>query len=253
MARSGRAVSELGIYHVLLRGTNVLFLENADFDEFVRLLEKYSKREQIKLFSYALLKNRVHLVVHTEDSVGRALKPLCTSYARYVNRTYSREGKLFYDRMKSEPIKSEDELKNAVAFVNYLGAREGVDYAYCSAFSDNEICGGEELTEAERRNCKLVEMFMEDYDCLSQEELDDYIKALCGVTPAEFKELSQEERQSALGILTRKKWIAGTKLYGILGMKKPRGGEIKKNAPKTSAVKKEEKKEKKEELSFWLL
>ena len=148
MARKGRVISETGIYHVLLRGTNVLFPEDADFVEFGELLKKYSGAGSIKIYSYTLLKNRVHLVCETKDSIGRALKPLCTSYARYVNRTYAREGKLFYDRMKSEPVNSVEELKNAVAFVNYLGAGAGEGYPYCSLSSKGAgICTKEHLTE----------------------------------------------------------------------------------------------------------
>ena len=121
MARSGRVVSETGIYHILLRGTNVLFPEDTDFVAFLKLLKKYVDSGSLKIFAYTLLKNRVHLVCGARDSIGRSIKPLCTSYARYINRTYSKGGKLFYDRMKSEPINSAEELQNAVAFVNYLG------------------------------------------------------------------------------------------------------------------------------------
>lgn len=246
MARSGRIKSEIGIYHVLLRGTNTLFPEDADFLEFQNLLKKYAANGSIKVFSYALLKNRVHLVVKAEDSVGKALKPLCTSYARYVNRTYAREGKLFYDRLKSEPINSRDELKNAVAFVNHLGSEAGDGYLHCSLSPvGSEICTSEQLTAAERKSCRITEMFIEDYDCISQDELNGYIEALCGISPVDFKNLSREDRQEALEILTKKKWIAKTKLYEILGIKNER--------VRTVQEKKEKPAEKKDELSVWLL
>lgn len=246
MARSGRVVSETGIYHVLLRGTNVLFPENADFVEFQGLLKKYVNAGSMKIYSYTLLKNRVHLVCETTDSIGRSLKPLCTSYARYVNRTYSREGKLFYDRLKSEPINSEEELKNAVAFINHISVGAGEGYPYCSISPEGgEVCTKDRLTFAERRSTKIKEMFIEDYDCLSGAELDGYIASLSGVLPKDFGGLTQEAQQRVLAVLTQKKWIAKTKLYGILG--------IKKNRPKTKTEKAPKPAEKKEELSVWLL
>lgn len=251
MARSGRVKSEIGIYHVLLRGTNTLFPEDADFVEFEALLSKYASVGGIKVYAYALLKNRVHLIVQTGDGVGRALKPLCTSYARYVNRTYSREGKLFYDRLKSEPINSRDELKNAVAFVNYLGVNAGPDYPHCSLSPmGSEICTKERLTPAERKNSVITEMFIEDYDCLSKDELDGYIYSLCGVFPKDFKNLAQDEKQKALEILTKKKWIAKTKLFSVLGIKSERV-----KMPTEKIIVEEEPKpaEKKEQLSVWLL
>lgn len=245
MARSGRLLSETGIYHVLLRGTNVLFPEDADFSEFCNLLKKYSSTGLIKVFSYALFKNRVHLVVQAKDSIGKALKPLCTSYARYINRTYTREGKLFYDRLKSEPINSDSQLRASVAFVNRLGASAGDAYPYCSLFADNDICTRERLTEAQRKSTILTEMFMEDYDCLLPKELDGLIESLCGVLPEDFEYLSQSDSEVALSKLTEKKWIAKTKLYTILGIKKERR---KANTPKATKPP-----EKKEELSVWLL
>ena len=246
MARSGRVMSDTGIYHVLLRGTNVLFPEDADFLEFQELLKKYTASGSIKIFSYALLKNRVHLVLQTGDSVGRALKPLCTSYARYVNRTYSRTGKLFYDRLKSEPINSGDELKNAVAFINRLAVNVAGDYSYCSLSPEGDaLCTKERLTASERRSTDVREMFMEDYDCLSVGELDGYIASLCGVYPKDFKNLALDAQQKALAVLTKKKWIAKTKLYSLLGIKKDRPKAKEASAPKPA--------EKKEELSVWLL
>lgn len=244
MARSGRVKSEMGIYHVLLRGMNVLFPEEADFDEFKNLLKKYVREGNIKIFSYTLLKNRIHLIVDAGEDVGHALKPLCTSYARYFNRTYSREGKIFYDRLKSEPINSQAELKSAVAFVNEAGARMGEDYPHCSRMAGDNICTRERLTEAERMSTDITEMYMEDYDCLSQRELDRYIISLCGTSSADFKKLSPEEQQAAIERLTEKRWIARTKLYTILGIKKPR-----KKAETDTA----EPAGRKQELSVWLL
>lgn len=246
MARSGRVVSETGIYHILLRGTNVLFPEDTDFVAFLKLLKKYVDSGSLKIFAYTLLKNRVHLICGAQDSIGRSIKPLCTSYARYINRTYSKGGKLFYDRMKSEPINSAEELQNAVAFVNYLGKNAGNEYPYCSLWaSEDGICTKEQLTPAQRKSTDVKEMFIEDYDCLSQAELDGCIASLTGVLPGDFKNLPQEAQQKAIEILTQKKWIAKTKLYSILG--------IKKNRPKPGTEKSPKPAEKKDELSVWLL
>ena len=79
MARTGRVESKMGIYHVLLRGMNELFITDRDYDEFVSILKKYASIGLIRVFSYTLLKNRVHLVVGAQKSIGTALKPLCTT------------------------------------------------------------------------------------------------------------------------------------------------------------------------------
>ena len=246
MARTGRATSKMGIYHVLLRGMNELFLDDKDFDEFVTALKKYASLGTLKVYSYTLLKNRVHLVVGVSGSVGIALKPLCTSYARYFNRTYQREGKLFYDRLKSEPIDSETELKNVVSFVNSISLSASENYPYCS-ISDNgrEICVPGLLSQRELLDTTVSEMFIEDYDCLSKEEIGEYIYALCGVKADVFNTLSVDEQKDALSKLTEKRWIAKNKLYDILDINRPR-------ATVSEPVQKAQP-ERDQGLSVWLL
>lgn len=223
MARTGRIESKMGIYHVLLRGMNELFIQDRDFVEFIAILKKYASLGNLKVFSYTLLKNRVHLVVGVPSGIGVALKPLCTSYARYFNRTYQREGKLFYDRLKSEPINSEGELKNVVSFVNSISVSTGENYPYSSlSDSGREICVPGILTQRELLSTSVSEMFIEDYDCLSKEEIANYIFALCGVLPENFSNLPATQQKNALSKLTEKRWIAKNKLYDILDINRPR-------------------------------
>ena len=42
------------------------------------------------------------------------MKPVTTSYARYFNRTHEREGKLFADRFKSEPLETDEEIAECI-------------------------------------------------------------------------------------------------------------------------------------------
>ena len=246
MARTGRAESKMGIYHVLLRGMNELFLTDRDYDEFANTLKKYASTGLIRVFSYSLLKNRVHLVVGSQKSIGIALKPLCTSYARYFNRTYQREGKLFYDRLKSEPINSEEELKNVVAFVNSISAGIDAKYEYSSlSGTGREICVPGLLSQWELLDTRVFEMFIEDYDCLSPEEIGQYIFALCGVYPKDFSSLSADSQRDALSKLTKKRWIAKNKLYDMLGINRPR--------TTLQSSQKNTAQEKDQGLSVWLL
>lgn len=246
MARTGRTPSKMGIYHVLLRGMNELFVHAKDYDEFTAVLKKYASLGTLKVYSYTLLKNRVHLVVGVQSSIGIALKPLCTSYARYFNRTYQREGKLFYDRLKSEPINSEAELKNVVSFVNSISLSAGEDYQYCSiSGSGREICVPGLLSQKELLDTTVTEMFIEDYDCLSKEEISSYIYALCGVKADDFNKLSADEQKDALSKLTQKRWIAKNKLYDILDINRPRAT--------VSEPVKQAQPERDQGLSVWLL
>lgn len=103
MARTRREVSESGIYKINLRGNDgVIFKKEQDYTEFTALLEKYF---ECGVIAYSLNAESADLIVKTDkDSIGVAMKPFLTSYARYYNRVYDRTGKVFYDRYKSEPV-----------------------------------------------------------------------------------------------------------------------------------------------------
>ena len=41
MARQKREVGKTGVYHILLRGVNALFFDEADYDKFIEILKKH--------------------------------------------------------------------------------------------------------------------------------------------------------------------------------------------------------------------
>ena len=255
MARQKRAVSETGIYHVLMRGVNTLFLTNADFETFVSLLKQ--KSGDAKVIAYALLKNRIHIIIDTKGAdIGLVLKPIATSYARYCNRTRATSGKLFYDRFKSEVISSKNELLAAVAFLNFIASSQkdnGFSSFYMPVCKPAE-CG---LTAKQLKSTDVIKLFIEDYDCLSKSELAGYIFAFCGVYPKDYKSLPAEEQKTVLDKLTGCGKFSKSKLYEIFNIKKPQPA--KKPAPeKTVKVPAKEaapaeEKPKKKDLSVWLL
>ena len=241
MARTKREVSKTGIYHILLRGINSLFLTNEDFDAFVALLKQKSKG--IKVISYALLKNRIHIIIDAGDkSIGTVLKPIATSYARYCNRTRGTKGKLFYDRFKSEPI-SEEEQKDAVAFVNFIA-----DLHNCGVYAslNSPLCKPEDfgLTDAAAKSTRFTRLFIDDYDCLSKSEMANYIYALCGVSKKDFKALPAEKQRELVSSAAASGKCSKALLYGVLSIKKQHTPDKKVQKPKDMQEK---------NLSVWLL
>ena len=246
MARKKRTVSETGRYHELLRGMYRLFREEQEFEEFTAILQKYSIEGNFRVLAYVLLENRIHLIVDTLGTdIGITLKPVCTSYARCYNRMHGGSGKLFYDRFKSEPLDLPEALKNAVAFVNFIAMQCDVNYPHCSMQSDICDFAGAGLTEDDFRNCRVTEMFIEDYDRLSTKELGQYVYELCGIMPKDFKTLATVRQREFFEKLTQKRWVSKSKLYEILGV----GRRIHiKSEPQD-----EKPPETKKDLSVWLL
>jgi hypothetical protein len=51
------------------------------------------------------MSNHVHLLIRErEDNIGEAVKRISSSYVFYYNRKYSRDGHLFKERFRSEPV-----------------------------------------------------------------------------------------------------------------------------------------------------
>ena len=242
MARKKREVSKTGIYHILMRGVNSLFLRDNDFETFLSILKEKIKDRNVKVLAYLLLENRVHMVIDVKDeNAGAVLKPICTSYARYCNRTRGMSGKLFYDRFKSEPINSKDELLEVVSFINFIA--HGHKNSRFSSF-ENPLCPPEEsgLTEKQATSTKFTRLVMEDYDCLSKAELISYIYAVCGVSPKDFKALSAKKQGEVIDEITKEGRISKSKAYEIFGAR----------IHKVQSIKQKEKPDK-SDMSVWLL
>ena len=104
MARKAREISKSGNYYITLKG-NELFVTDEDKKMFVEILEKNFATGIVH--GYYLTKSEIRLVVK-EGEKGT------TSYARYFNRTHEREGKLFADRFKSEPLETDEEIEECI-------------------------------------------------------------------------------------------------------------------------------------------
>ena len=116
MPRQARESSGTGIYHVMMRGINHqnIFEEQEDYYQFLTTLDVMAQsyepdgtpagRNYI-LYAYCLMSNHIHLLIRErEDTIGMAIKRIASSYVYYYNHKYSRDGHLFRERFKSEPV-----------------------------------------------------------------------------------------------------------------------------------------------------
>jgi len=254
MARAGRVISKSGIYHVLLRGQERLFRSERDYQQFTYLLKEYFTDDS--LIGYVLGADRIHLVVKTE-TLSLLMKPLCTAYARYYNRVYALEGKLFYDRFRSEPVEEDDDLKGILSYFLFKKGRESVEVWVKSAY----------------RACRRRYLPMDDYEHISKTELSEIVEWFCDLPCTEenanliFQKIRQNNRiriglvQELFGAAipqekkpavkkTEKKKPAKKPATKKAAEKKP---EPKPEPPKAEEPVQEEKPKPKKQLSVWLL
>ena len=129
MSRIPRQLSGTGIYHVMMRGINHqnIFEEQEDCYQFLTTLDLMAQsyepdgtpsgRNYI-LYAYCLMSNHIHLLIRErEDTIGMAIKRIASSYVYYYNHKYSRDGHLFRERFKSEPV---NDMAYFVTLLRYI-------------------------------------------------------------------------------------------------------------------------------------
>ena len=114
---------------MMLRGINrqSIFEDDEDYIRFISLLRSLVQRfddngrplpTQCTIYAYCLMNNHIHLLVKEQtDSISTTIKRVAVSYAYYFNRKYSRNGHLFQDRFKSEPV---NDMTYFVTLMKYI-------------------------------------------------------------------------------------------------------------------------------------
>lgn len=269
MARTKREQSPIGAYHVLLRSSETLFLSDADRAVFEDLCRRYFSGKA--LYSLAMLPDRVHMVFSDGgEGVSATIKPLTTSYARYYNRTYKREGKLFSDRFKSTAAADNAQLADCVIYVDSTyGASPVCDK---ESFFAN-ICSKEEY--AKRINTRLGRVCLDAYDAFSDEDILTLMCRISGSDPADVSGMTDRQKRELVRAASEHRWVSVRRMSEALGLEKPVSvqkkpasakGEEEKRSAKSEKTEKTEKKTQtppvKEEnqekddrrnLSVWLL
>jgi len=128
MPRMPRKPSGSGYYHVVSRGIGkqVLFEETEDYERYLETLRRFLPENSISLIAYCLMENHVHLLVHADSGLERAMKQIAVSYSYYFNAKYDRVGHLFQDRYMSEPVEDERYLLAAVRYIHNNPPKAGI-------------------------------------------------------------------------------------------------------------------------------
>ncbi|MDD3839113.1 MAG: transposase [Clostridia bacterium] len=112
MPRQRRKRSKTGIYHVMLRGIDrsKIFGDDEDREKFIQAVFKARQKSQFFIYAYCLMSNHVHLLIKESEEIGKIIKRIAVSYVQWYNDKYAREGHLFQNRFRSEPVENEPYL-----------------------------------------------------------------------------------------------------------------------------------------------
>ena len=113
----------------MLRGINkqVIFEDEEDNFKFLETLKKYKAISGYKIFAYCLMSNHVHLLLKVEkEDIDLIIKRIASSYVYWYNWKYKRNGHLFQDRFKSEPVENDSYFLTVVRYIHQNPLKAGV-------------------------------------------------------------------------------------------------------------------------------
>ena len=147
MPRLARRVSSSGYYHVILKGNGkrVLFEMDSDKKKFLKLLERYGEKHDIKYLAWCLMDNHVHLLLlDSSCNMSKAMHDICGQFAKYYNHVNDHVGRVFQNRYTSYAIENENYLLDVMRYIHQNPLRAGIsqtlDYPWSSY--DDYIRGG---------------------------------------------------------------------------------------------------------------
>lgn len=240
MPRQARKESGTGIHHVMMRGINHqnIFEDAEDYYQFITTLDRMRVQyddnglpcgTSCTYYAYCLMTNHVHLLIRERDeSVGETIKRIASSYVYYYNRKYGRDGHLFKERFKSEPVNDMAYFTVLLRYIHQNPVKAGIvehvkDYEYSSwgEFDGTvepvfQIC--DTRTVLNRIPFKELEEWVndpldDDVNCLdndnekpryrlSDDQVWQHIIKLTGVTnSSDFQKLNKDKQRETLRTL----------------------------------------------------
>ena len=129
-----------GIFHITSRGNRRqhIFLEDADRERFLALLEMVIRRYAWICHAYCMMDNHVHLLIETpQENLSEGMQQLLGQYAQAFNRHHDFDGHLFQGRFKSTLVQSNWHLLELARYIVLNPVRAGMrgtagDWAWSS-------------------------------------------------------------------------------------------------------------------------
>lgn len=121
MPRTARILLENVCYHIIARGNQKqeIFLEQNDYEKFLKLLARYKRKFHFKLYGYCLMTNHIHLIIEPKvpKELPKIMHRLNLAYAIWFSTKYERVGHIWQDRFKSMVIQKDEYLLTCINYV----------------------------------------------------------------------------------------------------------------------------------------
>lgn len=128
MPRRARIDAPGILQHVIIRGKGekTIFRDDRDRDDFLARLEALLREGAAACYAWALMPGQVRLLLRTGPTpLATIMRRLLTGYARYFNRRYRSQGRVFQDRYKSVACEEKPFFRELVRAVHVAPLRAG--------------------------------------------------------------------------------------------------------------------------------
>ncbi len=141
MPRFPRIHLEDAVYSIQMDGPSgePIYKDAEDYNKYLSILSQAKQEFGFKLFSYALLPDRIHLLIEPreEHPVSQIMQKITPNYTKYYNNKYGRKGHLFPKRFRSVYAERNTYLPKLTRFIHLLPERAGLaasfrEYPYSS-------------------------------------------------------------------------------------------------------------------------
>jgi len=129
------------IYHVFNRGNHQqnVFSSDADFQRFLKIVQKYKRKFLIRIYAYVLMPNHFHFLFETlnDDTLARFMQAVTLTYAIYKNRRAETTGHIWQGRYKQTLVSDDPYFLQCARYIELNPVRAGLvahpaDYPWSS-------------------------------------------------------------------------------------------------------------------------
>lgn len=166
MARLARFVLPDHPQHIILKGINkmTLFVEDEDFQHYLKLLQAGCEKHGCALHAYVLLPSEIHLLLtpSTEQGISKLMQMLGRYYVQYFNKKYDRSGTLWEGRYRGTLVDPANYLLKVYRFIESAPVRAGLvaqaeDYAWSSYSANADSLAASDLLSAHKEYLALAD------------------------------------------------------------------------------------------------
>lgn len=106
-----------------------IFGDREDYERYLHLLNHSKQTYGFKLFAYALLPDRIYLLIEAVDhkaTVSHVMQQLTLRYTQYFNHRYQRKGPLFRRRFRSVLAEKKNHLAPLTRYIHWVPLKTGI-------------------------------------------------------------------------------------------------------------------------------